>query len=230
MPISEQHTSHSFDINKYWGCPCCDLLVKKKPVNYHQKASCPRCKKVLEQPIKKTVEKTLALTLGALILFFPAIFYPLLTLNLLGLSQNQSIFQSIFSVFNDGYYLVALIIFITCILVPLFKISILFYVSLGLLKNWKLPWMHFWFRIYHAIDEWGMLEIYMLAVLVSIVKLESIAHLQFDIGLVIFSVYLLLSLLSSTFLDEEYFWHHLGYRWDQKKKLMQNSVGLDKNE
>ncbi|MFK5983949.1 MAG: paraquat-inducible protein A [Pseudomonadota bacterium] len=206
-----------FDIEKYWGCPSCDLLVKKKPVNFNQKASCPRCNKTLRQPVKNSIEKTLALATGALILFCPAIFFPLMTLNLIGFTQEQSIFQSIVAVFNEGHNLVAMVIFITCILVPMFKISILFYVSLGLLKKIQLPLMHVSFRSYHAIDEWGMLEIYMLAILVSIIKLESVAQLSFNLGLVLFTVFLLLSLLSSAFLDEELFWEKLGHRWENRE-------------
>lgn len=156
--------TEQLDIGQYWGCPCCDLLVKKRPVNYHQKANCPRCNKTLAQPVKNSVEKTLALSLGALILFFPAILFPLMTLDLLGFTQQQSILQSMLAVFHEGYILVAIVIFITCIMVPLLQMSILFYVSLALYKKLPLPRLHFSFRIYHAIKEWGMLEIYMLAI------------------------------------------------------------------
>jgi len=200
------------DIHEYWGCPCCDLLVKKRPVNYHQKASCPRCNKTLAQPVKNSIEKTLALSLGALILYFPAILFPLMTLNLLGFSQQQSIFQSLVAVFQEGHVLVAIVIFITCIMVPFLQMSILFYVSLALYKKIQLPLLQLSFRIYHAIKEWGMLEIYMLAILVSVIKLKSMAELSFNLGMVMFSVLLLLTLLSSVFLDEELFWEKLGMK------------------
>ena len=206
----EQQNATQFDIEKYWGCPCCDLLVKKQAVNYHQKASCPRCKKILAQPVKNSIEKTLALSLGALILFFPAILFPLMTLTLLGFSQQQSILQSMLVVFQEGYYLVAVVIFMTCIMVPFLQMSILFYVSLALYKDLHLPLLHFSFRIYHAIKEWGMLEIYMLAILVSVIKLEAMAKLSINLGMILFSGLLLLTLLSSVFLDEELFWEKLG--------------------
>jgi paraquat-inducible protein A len=207
---SDQSETIQIDIKQYWGCPCCDLLVKKKPVNYHQKASCPRCNKTLSQPVKNSIEKTLALSMGALILFFPAILFPLMTLNLLGFTQQQSILQSMLAVFQEGYYLVAAVVFITCIMVPLLQTSILFYVSFALYKDLHLPILHFSFRIYHAIKEWGMLEIYMLALLVAVIKLEAMAALSFNLGMILFSALLLLTLLSSVFLDEELFWEKLG--------------------
>ncbi|MFK5892517.1 MAG: paraquat-inducible protein A [Pseudomonadota bacterium] len=205
------------DIKKYWGCPCCDLLVEKRPVNYHQKASCPRCNKTLARPVKNSVEKTLALSLGTLILFFPAILTPIMTLNLLGFSQQQSIVQSMLAVFQEGHALVAAVIFITCIMVPFLQMSILFYVSLALYKNLHLPLIHFSFKIYHAIEEWGMLEIYMLAILVSVIKLEHMAELSFNLGMIMFGLLLILTLLSSVFLDEEFFWEKLGDRkiWNE---------------
>jgi len=194
------------DNKKFWGCPSCDLLVKKKKIAYGQKAKCPRCKKTLSKPIENSIEKTLALTSGALILFFPAVFMYLMSLNLLGQMQQQSVFNSILAIFNEGYSLIALVLFLTCILVPFLKISILLYVSLGLYKQWLLPFIHASFRIYHSIDEWAMLEIYMLGILVSVVKLHSVAQLDFNLGIVLFVVYLMLSLSSSAFLDEELYW------------------------
>ena len=197
LDIDINKEASNLNINNYWACPCCDLLVKKHSLNYHQKAICPRCDKTLAKPIENSIEKTLALSVGALILFFPAIFLPLMTLNLLGLSQDLSIVQSLIAVYNEDYILVTGIILITCIIVPFLKISILFFVSLTLFKAKYYKSKRnsnrlekvlnlsqvIAFRIYHSIDEWGMLEIYMLGILVSIVKLRVIADLNFNMGL-----------------------------------------------
>lgn len=225
---NEKTQPNRLNIDNYWGCPCCDLLVKKQLLNYHQKANCPRCKKVLVQPVKNSIEKILALSIGALILFFPAILLPLMTLNLLGFSQGQSIAQSISAIYDEGYYLVAGIILITCIVVPLLKISILFFVSLSLFINNKFNNNIFKsnlmrrlviisFRIYHSIEEWGMLEIYMLGIVVSVVKLEAMATLHFNLGLIIYIALIILTLLSSIFLDEELFWETIQKNTDDAR-------------
>jgi paraquat-inducible protein A len=214
---------YKLNIDDYWGCPCCDLLVKKHRLNYQQKANCPRCDKTLAQPVENSIEKTLALSIGALILFFPAILLPLMTLNFLGFSQYQSIIQSITIIYSEKYALVAGIILITCVIIPFVKIIILFYLSLilfikkannkklGKFNNLLLPII---FRIYHSIDEWGMLEIYLLGILVSVVKLKVMAELNFNMGLIIFALLSLLILLSSLFLDEELFWKEIVLQGD----------------
>lgn len=198
------------DYQQYWGCPCCDLLVKKQVLDYTQKAQCPRCHVVLSQPQKDSAQKTLALSIAALILFFPAVYLPLMSLNLLGYTQPQSIMQSIQVLFGEQYYFIAMIILITCVVIPLMKILILGYISLSVFQNHYLPHAIALFRLYHGIEEWGMLEIYMLGILVSIIKLEGLADLQFDLGLILFILLLIMVVLSSSFLDEEYFWDQLG--------------------
>jgi len=193
----------------YWGCPSCDLLVKKTPLDYHQKALCPRCGKTLKQPIKNTVERTLAVSISALILFFPAMIMPIMTMNIIGNIRSQTVLESVFAVFNDGHFIVAIMVFLTCIFVPLVKISILFYVSLALYRNIKLPMLRLSYRIYHQIDEWGMLEVYMLGIIVSIVKLEGMSDLSFNFGMLIFACLLMVTLLSSVFVDEHEFWERI---------------------
>lgn len=201
--------SESIRPEDYWGCPNCDLLVQKVVLEEQQKAACPRCGKVLYAPIYGSIEKTLAVSISALILFFPAMVLPIMTMNILGNIRSQTILQSVAAVFNDGHYIVAMMVFITCVLVPLLKITILFYVSLALFRRIKLPLLRWSYRIYHHIDEWGMLEIYMLGIIVSIVKLEGMSDLSFNVGMLIFSCLLVVTLLSSVFLDEHLFWERI---------------------
>ncbi len=217
----DNEPSRDLDIKQYWGCPCCDLLVKKQTISYHHKARCPRCQVVLKQPVRATVEKTLALSLGSLFVFFPAIYLPLLSLNLLGFSQEQSIMQSVMVLFENGYFLISLVLLMTCVVIPFVKILLLFYVSLALYLQYAFPFLTGAFKLYHEIDEWGMLEIYLLAILVSIIKLEALAHLEFNLGLAVFLLLFIMVLLSSVFLDSDAYWYKLEKL--SKKNEVQNT-------
>jgi len=207
--MSEKLVSEKLPSEQYWGCPCCDLLVEKVALNYQQKASCPRCGKTLQHPIHNSVEKTFAISISALMLFFPAMILPIMSMNILGNVRSQTVLESVFAVFNDGHFFVAILVFLTCVLVPLLKISILFYVSFALYRKIKLPMLRFSYRVYHNIDEWGMLEIYMLGIIVSIVKLAGMSQLSFNIGMLIFASLLVVSLMSSVFMDEHLFWEEI---------------------
>jgi len=66
-----------------------------------------------------------------------------------------------------------------------------------------LPWL---FRFYHEVDTWGMIEVYMLAILVSAVKLLDLANIVPGVGLYCFAGLLLTTVLLSINLDEERFW------------------------
>jgi len=201
--------TEELDLDDYWGCPDCDLLIEKTNLVEKEKACCPRCGKVIRHPIPDSIEKTLAVSISALILFFPAMLLPIMSMNILGNISSQTVLQSVWAVFNDGHFFVAIMVFLTCVFVPLLKISILFYISLALYRKLKLPFIRLAYRIYHNIDEWGMLEIYMLGIIVSIVKLEGMSDLIFNIGMLIFACLLLFTILSSVFLDEHEFWHRI---------------------
>jgi paraquat-inducible protein A len=68
------------------------------------------------------------------------------------------------------------------------------------------PLLPYAFRYYHYLDEWGMLEVYMLGVLVAVVKLSGMASVLPGIGLYCFIALLLVTTLMSSLLDEEGFW------------------------
>lgn len=53
-------------------CECCDLLVRVPELSGRQKAECPRCGQVLERSRPNSIDRTLALSLGALLLYVVA--------------------------------------------------------------------------------------------------------------------------------------------------------------
>jgi len=193
-------------------CPDCDLLLEHKHIEPGQKACCPRCGHVLHAPKRNSVDKTLALALAGLIFFIPANFMPIMTLDTMGLKQAGSVLDGIQGIYDNGYFFVSLMVALTSLVFPLVKLSLLFYVSLHLkLKRYPhdLPLFMRW---YNHLDEWGMLEVYMVGILVTIIKLHHIAHIHYDFGLICFIGLLFVALSSSVSMDEHEFWERIEER------------------
>jgi paraquat-inducible protein A len=193
-------------------CPDCDLLLEHKHIEPGEKACCPRCGHILHAPKNNSVDKTLALALTGLLLFIPANFLPIMTLDTMGLKQAGSVFDSIRVIYEADYFFVAFMVAVTGLVFPLVKLSLLFYVSLHLkLKRYPhdLP---IFIRFYKHLDEWGMLEVYMLGILVSIIKLHHMAHIHYDLGFVCFIGLLFIALCSSSSMDEHEFWQRIEER------------------
>ncbi|KAA0874716.1 paraquat-inducible protein A [Nitrincola tapanii] len=198
-------TTHP-DYRHLIACNECDLLLHRPVIRISQTARCPRCQSVLISARANSIERSLALACAGLILILPANLYPLLTLELLGQSRSETIFSSAMALFQDGLWGVSLLVLLFTILVPICKLCLLFWVSLGLQMRWSLPGLSFALRSYLHLDEWGMLEVYLVGVLVSVVKLAAMASLEPGPGLFCLAALILVTTLSSSMLDKDLFW------------------------
>jgi len=190
-------------------CPDCDLLIRHVDTTCGQKSRCPRCGSTLRVPRPHTIERTLALSLAGLILFWPAMMLPLMTLSTLGLRQSGNLFQGIHDLFTAGFHMVAILVLLTGVLIPFFKLGLVFCTSASLYSGIRFPGLARMFRAYRSMDEWGMLEVYMLGILIAVFKLQDLAAVTYGTGLFCFVILLIITLFSSAALDEEAFWHHI---------------------
>ena len=214
METTKQHTN----IEGVMACPDCDLLFQKFYSIPGQVVSCTRCGHILYAPQEDSVDKTLALSLTGLILFLPANFLPIMTLDIMGIKGDGSIYDAIIVFAESGFLIVAIMTGLTSFLFPLIKLFLLFCISLGLKLHRftsRLPLMMRWYR---HLDEWGMLEVYMVGILVSIIKLKHMAHIQYNIGFLCFIGLLCVALAASTSVDAHEFWE-LIEKQQQKKRL-----------
>ncbi|HEY8095016.1 MAG TPA: paraquat-inducible protein A, partial [Methylobacter sp.] len=60
------------------------------------------------------------------------------------------------------------------------------------------------------IDEWAMLEVYMLGIIVACVKLSSTSELKFGFGLYAFVALLIVTGMLASSLDKVLFWRQIG--------------------
>ena len=197
------------DRDKLILCPDCDLAIKNVQVEEGKRVLCPRCGRNLISPVSNTVEKTLALSIAGLLLFIPAIFLPLLDFDVIGLESSGSIWDSAIALVNSGFYFSGIAVFVTSIFVPLIKLLILLQVSFQLYISRAGALTIYLFRTYKHLDEWGMLEVYMISVLVTIIKMLHMARIQYDTGFICFILLLIITIFSSLFLDEHFFWKEI---------------------
>ncbi len=194
------------DLNQILACPGCDLLLRKVPLTPGEKLCCPRCEEVLRTPKKNTVDNSLVLALTGLLLFPFAIFMPIMTLDTMGIKNTGTIFDGVISTWNTGYIFVALILALTSIFFPLIKFLLLAYISLNLKLDRVPQHLPALMRTYIHLDEWGMLEVFMIGILVTIIKMHHMANIHYNVGFFCFVALMTVALGSSITLDKEEFW------------------------
>ncbi|WP_198263719.1 paraquat-inducible protein A [sulfur-oxidizing endosymbiont of Gigantopelta aegis] len=153
-----------------------------------------------------TINTSLAYTLTALICFYPAVTESIMSLNMGGLEQQQSLIGGAYVLLEEQYYLVAILTLMSSLLLPLLRLLLLLYVTFSLSLNYFHNNLFWSFRLYRHIEEWGMLDVYMLGIIVSVVKMLSMAEIQPGFGLWAYAALLLTSIMATTTLNEHEVW------------------------
>jgi paraquat-inducible protein A len=214
-----QSNAQEIDPAGLMACPECDALIEKAGLIRGAKALCPRCGCTLYAAKKNPVERTLILSLTGLILFIPAMVLPVMTLNALGLEQHANMIQGSLTLFGSGFHIVGGIVLMSAVLIPLLKLLLLFYVSVALRIRARWNNLAFAFRMYQRMDEWGMLEICMLAILISIIKLKDLAEISYGPGLFCFVALLIITLMSCVCMDDDTYWDLIGGASSAQKNI-----------
>ena len=201
-------------LNDVTVCPGCDMILATDPVHvpFGSHLACPRCKYKVRRPKKDTVNRTLALSLTGLILYVPAHFIILLTFDMFGVHDNGSIFDSVKSLFLQKYGFVSLIVILTAQVFPLLKLGLLFLVTLGISRNMYVTLLPVMLRWYHHLEEWGMSEVYLIGVLVTIIKMDPTTRITYEIGFLCFVGLVIIMTGISFAFDKHHCWEQIEVR------------------
>jgi paraquat-inducible protein A len=157
-------------------CPVCDALqYAPRRGTARFEVRCSHCGALLRYIAPSSLERTLAYAVTALVLFVISNFFPILGLSLGESRSEVLLLGAIQSLFNEGDRALAGLVAFTALLVPAIEliasIYLLLPLSLGRVPRYFAPV----FRVVHAFQPWGMVEVLMLGVLVSLVKLGKVA-------------------------------------------------------
>ena len=190
-------------------CHECDLLMRKPKLAHGEKALCPRCGYELYAYRHNVVHRSLALVIAALLLYVPANFLPIMQLNLLGQSSQDTVWSGVLGLFNSGMQGVAVIVFLCSMGIPLLKLLCQLTVLLSIHFDVGRSYGLLLYRIYHHLRDWGMLEVYLMGVLVAIVKLADMAAMTIGIGLACFVALLLVQVWLEVVMSPHQIWQAL---------------------
>ena len=131
-------------------------------------------------------------------------------ITVLGNVNTGILMSGVIALFNEGMVAVAIVVFLASILFPLVHLSLSLLISGHLYFNRPNRYLVGWMRWMHHLDEWVMLEVYMLGIIVACVKLMAIAPLKFGWGLYAFIALIIITTLLTSGLDSGLFWQRIG--------------------
>jgi paraquat-inducible protein A len=169
---------------------------------------CARCGAVILERRIAGPEVTAALTLAALILYIPANAYPILRMSYYGAYSENTVWEGVVALAQQQEWFVAAVVFLASIVVPLFKLAGLLFLVASV-RTRSTRWQRLRTALYRFIDvigPWAMLDVFLLAILVALVKMGQIATVLPGPGLIAFASVVVLTIIASASFDPRLIW------------------------
>lgn len=192
-------------------CHECDLIHRVKPLPPKGIANCIRCGALLYRHKPNSLERTLALSVAGFVLFLVANYFPFLALKMGSQVHHTNLITGITVLYQQGLQALAVLVLITTVLAPLTQLLGMIYVLMPLRRHRIPPMFAAVFRLIHLLKPWSMMEVFMLGVLVSVVKLAKMA--QIIPGIAIFSFFALIIVLAAATVSLDA--HEVWERWEK---------------
>ncbi|SNS52880.1 paraquat-inducible protein A [Noviherbaspirillum humi] len=187
-------------------CHACGLLCRA--LAHEHAMSCPRCEARLHARKPHSLARTWALLITAYILYIPANLYPILEANSLLERQSSTIMGGVVLFWTSGSWFIAALIFIASIVVPLTKLLALTFLLISVHRrmSWRPHQRTQLYRLVAFIGRWSMLDIYVVALSVALVQVESVASMHAGLGAVAFGAVVVLTMIAAETFDPRLMW------------------------
>ncbi len=203
--MTNQDTPHrSASQSGLIGCEHCSVLSPITP----EIQTCPRCGSPLHARKSGSLSRTWALLIAAAILYIPANLLPVMkTSNIFG-TQKDTIISGVVYFWTSGSQGLAALIFFVSILVPILKVASLSYllVSVGRKSPHNRQQRARLFRVIEFVGRWSMLDVFVVALMVGLVRFQSLAVIEAGPGAVAFGAVVVLTMLAAHSFDPRLIW------------------------
>ena len=163
-------------------CLECDLLIALDELHGGQRAHCPRCHHLLSSPARDGLTRALAFAVAAAVLLVMANCFPFLELKRSGLEAVMTLPRAGLALYRDGYLALSVIVLAPIVVIPGVMLATIFALVVPLRKGRSAPWLIGAGRLFFAMNPWSMVEVFIIGVIVSLVKIGAMATVVIGIS------------------------------------------------
>lgn len=187
-------------------CHECDLLQHEVALGPRGNARCRRCGALLYANHPESLQRTLALVAGGIVLFAIANAFPIIGLQVQGQVIQTTLFHTVRALWEHDMKSVAALVFFTTIAMPAVQLAAIAYLLVPLRLGRAPPGFAVAFRLLQGARPWAMVEVFMLGVLVSLVKLAHLAKIVPGVALWSLAALMLVMAAIGATLDTRALW------------------------
>ncbi|ROU02066.1 paraquat-inducible membrane protein A [Marinobacter sp. R17] len=170
--------------------------------------TCPRCGAHLHKRKRNAITRTWALMLTALILYIPANVLPIMHTTSFKGDSTATILGSVVTLWRDGAWDIATIIFIASVGVPVTKFLVLGLLLCTVHKG-NTRSRRDRTRLYRGLEligYWSMLDVFVAALLTALVQFGALGTIEPRPGILFFGLVVVLTMLATLSFDPRLIW------------------------
>ena len=181
-------------------CPDCDLLQRIPELAPGAKARCGRCGHILASQSADPLDRPLALTLAAALVFIIANTTSLMGLSAVGRFASTTIPNGAYEMWLQDQKITAVIVAFCAVIAPGAYILFMLTLLLAIRRPPAPHWVGHLLRWGNSMQPWSMGEVMILGIMVALIKIAELASVEVGIGMyAVGALVVLLAAISMTF-------------------------------
>ncbi len=169
-------------------------------------AHCTHCGQKLFSHPANAIEHTLVFALTGLAFFIPANLYPLVDISSYGARNQNHLVSGPLDLIQGDMFFVGALVFLTSVVFPIALLLGLAFTTLCARFNWYPADFRLILRGMQKVYRWAMIDVYLLACLISFIKLADLVQVDPGLGLYCLGGALAATVLASLSFDPQLLW------------------------
>ncbi len=187
------------------GLVACQRCTKVWPMG---QAKCGRCGSPLQSRDWRSLQRVWAWLVVGLICYIPANLFPMLRTKVLFTTSDSTIVEGAVELAQHGNLGIALVILVASVAIPIGKFGAIAYLAWSVRDPSRLKrgQRH---RLYHFVEfigRWSMIDVFVVAILSSLVQLNVAASIRPGPAAITFALSVMFTMMSALSFDPRLIW------------------------
>ncbi len=194
-------------------CEECGLVVDIPDIQDGQKADCPRCGHTLTKKITMPYHRPLAYGIACLIMLVLSLSFPFLSFSVNGMGQQIMLLNAAETLQHFENSVLAILLMLTVLVFPAIYIMLVLYLYVRAARvkhaghlSGNTETLKMLCRILFRVQPWLMVDVFLIGVLVSLVKISALAHIGMGYSFWAFCIYSVLVVKCVSMVDRTWLW------------------------